>query len=384
MTKKLVPLFLIIYLLTTGVSFAAFRYLLPGTDLIVPTPPTYEDTNGKRLVIDPSEPKTESCPINGEMYTKTEQKVWETRRPMLVMIENHLEARPQSGIDVADVIYEAIAEGGITRFMGVYYCDAVSEDSVIGPVRSARTYFLDWASEYSLHPIYVHVGGANTPNKANALGQIIDYGWGGENDLNQFALTVKECWRDYSRLGRQVATEHTMYCSTEALWEIGAQKGWAARGQDNKLWADEFSAWKFADPKPVSNPAASEVKFDFWEDFFQYTVVWKYDAASNKYLRETGGDKHTDNNSKNQIAARVVVIQFVTETGPIDDHKHMLYGTIGSGEALIFQNGEVLKAKWAKAERTDRTVFTVKGKEVEFARGKIWIEAVPKGNTVSY
>ena len=112
----------------------------------------------------------------------------------------------------------------------MFYCDIAATDLTIGPVRSARTYFLDWASEYGKYPIYVHVGGANTPNKANALGQIRDYGWQGVNDLNQFGLGVKECWRDDTILKKannidRVATEHTMYCSTENLYKAAQKRG---------------------------------------------------------------------------------------------------------------------------------------------------------------
>src|SRR3990167_8197684 len=81
-------------------------------------------TASNALVEDPSEPKTESCPLNGRMHTKKAKDAWEKRRPLAVMIENHSESRPQSGLSYADVIYEAVAEGGITRFMGVFYCDA--------------------------------------------------------------------------------------------------------------------------------------------------------------------------------------------------------------------------------------------------------------------
>lgn len=382
MKSKLIPLSFFVYIVATGISFIAFRSLLPGAEaLINPAAVVYEDGS---LVINPGEPKTEICPINGDYFTITEKTAWEKRRPLLVMIENHQESRPQSGLGQADLVYEAVAEGGITRFMGVFYCDAVSQDNIVGPVRSARTYYLDWASEYSKNPLYAHVGGANTPNKANALGQIVDYGWGGENDLNQFALTVNECWRDYSRLGRQVATEHTMYCSTEALWKIGANRGWAAKGEDGELWSDQFTPWKFADPKPVSSPEIDTIAFDFW-DYPQYSVSWKYDPESNQYLRSNGGSEHLDNNTDTQLTARVVIIQYVTETGPIDDHKHMLYGTIGTGNALVFQNGQVIKATWSKSSRTDRTIFLDPSKkEIEFARGKIWIEALPKGNQVDY
>lgn len=374
---------IIVYLISSTISYFGVRAYYARQSQII-SPGGEELPDGVLVAVDPGAPKTEECPLNGQMFTKAERQAWEKRRPLMVMIENHDEARPQSGLNTADIVYEAVAEGGITRFMGAFYCDAITQDNTVGPVRSARTYFLDWASEYSSNPLYAHVGGANVPGPADALGQIVDYGWALENDLNQFALTVKECWRDYNRLGRQVATEHTMYCSTEALWKIGAERGWEAKGSKG-AWDKDFVAWNFADPEPSSSPTATSIAFDFWEDYTDYAVKWNYDAASNMYLRTNGDAIHKDRNDDSQLSAQTIIVQFVTEKGPIDDHKHMLYGTIGSGEALVFQNGDVIKAEWSKKDRLSRTLFTdSKGKNLELARGRIWIEAVPKGTTVDY
>src|SRR3989344_4594697 len=163
---------------------------------------------------DPNEPKTENCPLDGDLHTKKAKEFWDKRRPLAVMIENHSEARPQSGLTSADIIYEAVAEGGITRFMAIYLCNL--SDAQVGPVRSARTYYLDWLGEYDA--LYAHVGGANTPGPADALSQIMKYGI---KDMNQFSIGFPVFWRDYQRLGRSVATEHTMYSTTAKLWAVG-------------------------------------------------------------------------------------------------------------------------------------------------------------------
>jgi len=377
--SKISIILLITYLSSAALSFAFWP---SSTSLVSPDAVL---TDSGEPTIDPGEPRTETCLLNGALHTKTEKALWEQRRPMAVMIENHEEARPQSGLSKADIVYETIAEGGITRFMAVYYCDAAFADTTLGPVRSARTYFLDWASEYSENPIYVHVGGANTPGKANALGQIDDYGWSGENDFNQFGLSVKECRRDYDRLGGSVATEHTMYCFTKSLWNLADKRGWTAENEDGESWKDTFTSWKFTDKAPDTDDAATTITFDFWDDFTQYTVGWDYSADTKVYKRTNGGKSHIDNNTKKQIEATTIMIQFVKETGPIDDLKHMLYGTKGSGKAIVFTNGKAEKLTWSKKLRTSRTIFTnSKGKEYKFQPGKIWIEAVPAGNTISY
>ncbi|MBU1200529.1 DUF3048 domain-containing protein [Patescibacteria group bacterium] len=375
---------LIIILVATYLSSAGLTFAFWPTSSGLVSPSIVTDPSGQPT-IDPGEPRTEACPLNSALYTKTEKALWETRRPMVVMIENHTEARPQSGLSKADIVYETIAEGGITRFMAVYYCDAAFGDTILGPVRSARTYFLDWASEYSENPIYVHVGGANTPGKANALGQIGDYGWAGENDLNQFGLSVNECRRDYDRIGHDVATEHSMYCFTEALWKLADKRGWSAIGEDKESWDETFTSWKFTNKKPENGDPATNITFDFWDKFSQYTVNWQYSADTKVYKRINGGKSQIDNNTDNQLEATTVMIQFVTETGPIDDLKHMLYGTTGAGKAIVFTNGQAENLTWKKKTRLDRTIFyNLKGKEYNFQPGKIWIEAVSTSNTISY
>jgi len=133
---------LLVYLLSAGGSYALTTYLY-APDSTSPTTPIATPAIGGGLNIDPSAPRTSQCPISGAMFTSAEQKVWESRRPLFVMIENSVDARPQSGLNSADVIYEAIAEGGITRFGAVYYCGVAARDTIVGPVRSARTHFVN-------------------------------------------------------------------------------------------------------------------------------------------------------------------------------------------------------------------------------------------------
>ena len=127
--------------------------------------------------------------------------------------------------------------------MAVFYCGQVAGSESnrydLGPVRSARTYFLDLASEYSDYPLYNHVGGANcsaatntspctTNTKAQAIEQISSYGWNSKgtwSDLSQFALSYKACRREPERTGKVVATEHTMYCSSKELWDLVEKRG---------------------------------------------------------------------------------------------------------------------------------------------------------------
>ena len=369
-----------LYFLSTGVSFAFFSYLkTEPAPLISP-----KGLDEKRGSIDTTGPKTEACPLNGKKYTKAERQIWEERRPLGVMIENHQESRPQSGLSRADIVYEAIAEGGITRFMAVFLCGVSSGEVEVGPVRSARTYYLDWMSEYGDSPLYTHVGGANRPGPADALGQIRSYGWDSYNDLNQFSIGFPAFWRDYERLGHPVATEHTMYSTTDKLWEVAAERGLANKDKEGTKWDESFVAWKFVDPSTSSGQVAN-ISFPFWEGMSEYEVSWTFDLDKKTYKRGNGGVSHTDFDNKEQLEAGNIVVMFTTVKGPIDEDKHLLYTTTGTGKALIFKNGEVVEATWSKASRTARTKFIdKKGAEVEFVRGPVWIEVLAPGTKVDY
>ena len=387
---------LVAFVLTTAGSYGMTMYLYApesGEPLTpVATPPI-----GGGLNIDPSAPKTSECPINGEMYTLAEEKVWSSRRPLYVMIENTTEARPQSGLSTADVLYEAIAEGGITRFGAVFFCGVSAKDTIVGPVRSARTTFVNLASEYN-YPLYAHVGGANcssadggktctTDKRVQALEQLSQYGWVGSkgNDLNQFSIGFPTYWRDYERLGRTVATEHTMYSSTEKLWKLAAGRGWTNKTPDGKSeWKDKFTTWIWKDDAKDKGSVV-KISFGFWENYHDFDVVWNYDAAKNSYTRDNGGSAHKDLNNNSQITAKVIVVQFTKELGPLDEHKHLLYEVIGTGKGLVFQDGTATEITWSKKDREARTVFKdAKGKQLTFNRGKIVFEILPLDNKVEY
>jgi hypothetical protein len=383
---------LVIYLLATALSYAVFTGG-QGTLFTSPLPGdpgelTETDSSNRQSLFAVSGPKSEPCPLNGAAYTKAEKNVWETRRPLAVMIENHLESRPQSGLSDADIVYEAVAEGGITRFMALFYCGAAAYEPILGPVRSARTYFLDWASEYNF-PLYAHVGGANTDGPADALGQINIYGWGTNNDLNQFSIGYPTFWRDYERLGRTVATEHTMYSTTEKLWAIGEQRDYTNKDPDGVEWSKDFESWQFTKSEPdfAARGDMASVNYGFW-DYSDYDVSWQYDKQNNVYKRLNGATPHLDLNINQQLTTKNLVVQFLTERKANDGYPgnvHLLYGTIGKGEALIFLDGKVIEGTWAKAKRMSRTIFYDEaGKEIKFNPGKIWISILPVGNEVDY
>lgn len=389
MTKKTLIIAFVLYMASSLVSYGVFSYFdNPSTGNNsgqVSQTEEEESMLAKLLDIDPSEPLDQACPLNGKYYTKTEKNAWEQKRPLAVMIENSPDARPQSGLTSSDLVFETVAEGGVTRFMAFFYCGAQKYDILLAPIRSARTYFIDWASGFN-RPLYVHVGGANVDGPSDALGQLSDYGWVGENDLNQFSIGYPTFVRNYNRIeGKDIATEHTMETSTEKLWEVGEERGWTNMspelGSGRYLvpaadWKDGYEGWAFMDQAPAPGNV-TDISYEFWTGFEDYAVRWEYVPENNTYRRFLAGEAHTDLNNDEQIEASNVVVILTDEKGPINEKKHMLYDTTGTGDALIFRNGEAIEATWMKKDRQSELQFTdSKGKDIEFIRGMIWISVV--------
>jgi hypothetical protein len=392
----LIITFLGLYLLSTGTSWAIFSFLGNDPDSI-----RQVDINGN-LRIDPNLPKTEECMINGQMFSEPEREIWEDRRPITAIIENHEESRPQSGLSYADVIYEAVAEGGITRFLTVFYCGASAQDIRISPIRSARVYFINWAQEY-MTPIFTHIGGANNicgncPGGVKPRGQV-------SSEADAFSLLNRLGWRsakgnafdggtnvgypiiirDQYRLGEKAAWEHSVVGFTDKIFEEAKERGYGYKDDSGDSWDENFVSWSFSDDKALSSPKAVEIKFDFWSNKPEYDVSWSYNSQNNNYMRFNGGKEHIDFETKEQLSTKNLLIQFVGEKGPVDEEYHMIYKTVGTGDIILFQNGDVIKGTWSKKTTNSRTMFYDKnGDEISFVRGKIWIEAVPAGNEITY
>ncbi|QQS44016.1 DUF3048 domain-containing protein [Candidatus Roizmanbacteria bacterium] len=383
MNKKIILIVgAVIYLVT---SFGSYKYFSANTVDTSEYEAPVVDADGN--VVDTA-PKTEECPLNGKMYSKNQRAKWEKRRPLGIMVQNNTEARPQSGLSSADIVHEAVAEGGITRFLVMYYCD---ESKIVGSVRSARIYFIRLLQGYGNNPLYGHVGGANTPGPADALGEIKKLGWFGYNDMDQFAVPFPNYWRDYDRLpGR--ATEHTVYTNTLKLWDYAAKnRDLTNVDEDGVAWDEDWEPWNFQDDaKEGSRGDVAKINYDFWDNNLgsAYTVQWNYDAVTNSYKRVNGGDPHVDKNTEEQLASKNVIVAFANESVANDGYEHgehMLYDVIGSDDAIIFQNGEAIEGTWKKPKATDMMRFyDSKGKEIDLVRGQIWISILPSGNKVTY
>ena len=310
---------------------------------------TVERTNSQETVqAAEEEPEIFYSPLTGAEVSKAD-----TTRPVTgVIIENSPDARPQSGLFESDLIFEAIAEGGITRF-AVFYQEGNPE--LVGPVRSARPYFNDWLMTYDAS--IAHVGGSQ-----EALDEIQSLGI---KDLDQF-VNSQYYWRATDRYA-----PHNVYTNFENLDAANKSKGF-----NNS----EFESLPRKDGKPAATPSAKQVTIDV--SSFLYQVDYTYDKATNSYARFMGGQPHVDR-EKGQIKPDVAVVLKVPN-GPVGGFRYA-YQLVGSGDAVIFQNGNATEVKWSRADRSSQfEVTTAAGKEVKLNRGQTWFTAIDPSRNVTW
>lgn len=267
-----------------------------------------------------------------------------------IMIENSPDARPQSGLKDSGVVFEAIAEGGITRFLVLYQ---EQKPQLIGPVRSVRMYYVDWLAAFNAS--VAHVGGS-----AAALAEVRN---GNYRDIDQF-FNAGTYWRATDRYA-----PHNVYTSFKNIDALNAAKGYTS---------SEFTGFSRKDSKASKTPNATTI--DVTISSALYNSHYAYNAETNTYDRSQGGAAHTDREG-GQISPRVVVVMKVDETTVMEDGWRQNIQAIGSGAAYIFQDGTVQEVTWTKRGRADQIVFTdSEGKSVSLARGQTWLTAVPNGS----
>ncbi len=348
LTKRRVIIGAVVLVALLVVSAAAWALLSP------PAEPTSRKVVSK-TVKTPPKPKTAPSPLTG-----VEVPPELADNPVIsVVIENlYPSARPQSGLSSAGVVYETLAEGGITRYQA-FFGDTMPSD--VGPVRSLRTFFVRWGLEYDA-PV-VHAGG-----NIDALDLIRPLGM---KDLDQFANGAY-----FRRISTRYAP-HNLYTTGAQLEKLMQARGFYSE--------PTFAPWMRKDDKKVATPTAASITID--PSYPDYRVTYSYDPASNSYIRFIRGVADIDASGNVQVKPKnVVVLKAATTYGTTRANTQAVYTqTVGSGSGVIFMDGQATEITWRKPSDKARTQFyNAAGKEVALNRGQTWVTVIPLEKSVSY
>jgi hypothetical protein len=277
------------------------------------------------------------------------------RLPMAIMVDDNKVARPQSGISSASIVYQAPADGGEDRYMFVFQEGTAS---AIGPVRSARPYYVYWADEYKA--LLGHFGGDSQTRKkvipANA-----------KYIYNMDALSGGGC--AYHRVSTR-SSPHNAYTSSGALITCLAARKYPTTYQN--LPTRSF--------RPDSDPAVRATAQTISIAYRTGLDGYQFQPGTDSYLRLINGQPEIDPANNMRVYARNVIVMYQTLTTDKSEpnHNRPVVHNVGSGKALIFQEGRQIVGTWKKTSNTALTRFyDSSGKEIPLLRGEIFIQSIP-------
>ena len=280
-------------------------------------------------------------PLTG-LYVETTQNL------TAVMFDNMMPARPQSGLIYADIVYEIEAEGTITRFMALFHGDP---PEFVGPVRSARPYYMQIAREWDAY--FVHVGGCDvsrTRAREWNIRNIDDM----RGDRGFF-------------VDRERRRPHNTYFNFANALEGKAENG-------------NFGNWVFIDA-PEKEPTYTQISFRYINTN-RVTYIW--DSSRQVYMRYINDSPHVDRGSGEQLFANNIIFQHAVHRNLGTALDHISVDVVGSGEAIFFLGGQYQRGTWSKASLTEPTVFLDQyGQPINFVRGNTWIQVVRTGTNIN-
>lgn len=314
------------------------------------------------------EPEPVRCPLTGEAAPEG----LDVNRPALaVKIDNHPRARPPAGLESADIVYEELVEGGLTRFLGIHHCRDAED---LGPVRSARAVDPDIMVQYE--PVLFAYSGAspNNLNKVRSTAGVIDLAHGSNGPA-------------YSRRRGRPAP-HNLFTSTDLIRARPAAEGVNGPPETGLVFDPDLGD----DPEEPPSPAASESPQAAPEPppapgttvSMSYSgaasVGYTYDAETRRYLRSIGGQPHLAASGEQLSAANVVVMKVpVDRSGSSPE-----IATAGTGEVIVVRNGESVQGQWTRPSLAHQTTLQdAAGEPITLAPGNTWINLLPNDRPVT-
>ena len=283
------------------------------------------------------------------------------REPIAIMVDDNKVARPQSGISSASIVYQAPADGGEDRYMMVFQEGTASS---IGPVRSARPYYVYWAAEYKA--VFGHFGGDRQSRKVT-IPSMVNYIY------NEDSLNGGGC--PYHRVTTRPAP-HNAYTSTASLYGCIAARKYPTVYQNlpDRPFRDDTAT--------ALLPASQTISIAYRTG----TIGYQFDPTKDAYLRLVGGAPEIDPANGNQVFARSIVVMDQYNTNDYSEPGHVRpdVHNVGTGPVTIFQEGTMITGKWVKKTNTSLTRFyDSSGNEISLVRGEIFIQSKPPENKMS-
>ena len=298
-----------------------------------------------------NEPYAVETPEADPFYNEMKSK--ENVRPIAVMIDNDTDAaRPQIGLEDAYMVYEIVVEGRATRFMALFKNFDLEK---VGPVRSSRHYFLDYALEHNA--IYAHAGWS--PKAAKDISALK------VNNINGVAGDGNSYWRDYT----YDKTWHNLYTSTKKLSARADEKKYERNTESN------MPNYNLLDETPSGTPVSS-ISIPY-ANF--YKVGYKYNDETKMFVRYVNGKTH-DSQTGEPISVKNIIMYTVQNVNLPDteDKGRQDLKNIGSGTGYYFSDGQAVEINWSKETRTGKTVYTLKdGTPLALNPGNTFIQIVP-------
>ncbi|MFD0711866.1 DUF3048 domain-containing protein [Paenibacillus sp. GCM10027626] len=313
------------------------------------SPPPVSETDDVDETVLPEEPEETGfiAPLTGLRQEKEADQ-----RPIAVMVNNMDKARPQSGLPHADMVWELLAEGGITRLVAIFQSDPFNDP--IGPVRSIRPYLIELGETYNA--ILTHAGASQD---AYAILQREK-----KADLDEIINAGPYFWRDKSR-----KAPHNLYTTQEKLREGAAKKKYEASVPVPKfIFAEEGAIPGIGESSPAANVA---IKFQLKN----YKVSYEYNAETKLYARFINDKPHTDLTTEQQLATTNIVV-LGTKHETLDDVGRLKVDLTSGGPAMLIQLGQAINCNWERS--ADGVIRIVRdGKELPFIPGKTYYHVVP-------
>ena len=360
--KRMLALILVVSLLLCACGSKPAETTAPPETTVPPTtvPVT---TAPPETTVPPTTEATEPPPVDTNPLTGEALDAVDDSRPYAIMINNTTKAVPQCGISQADMIYEIVAEGSVTRFMAIFR--TLSDVDVIGPVRSVRPYFYRVAQHYGA--ILTSAGGSD-----EADGLIKKEGY---NRLDGIAGAGAAFYRDQWRRENK-GFEHSLMTTGEKLMKSAEKHGFKTTMEPVDY------GFHFTDETMTAGEAAGQITIWFYNNGKK--TVMNYDESTGLYAMYQHGADSVDGNDKSPITFRNIVV-LEADTHVKDKKGHLETQMTGTGKGYYARDGRIIPITWSRESNSDHYVYTdAEGNPISFGIGKTYVAITPDGSPFSY